>query len=60
MYKGERCIVLADNDENNLTAVVRIDVNEEGLIKKISVENDSEIRFKLDEKPVYEPDVTYE
>ncbi len=58
--EGERCIVLAENDENNLTAVVRISVNEEGLINRISVENDSDIRFKLDEKPVYESDVSCE
>lgn len=50
---GERVIILAENEEDNLTSIVRIDVNEDGLITKIKVSNDSNIKFKIDERPVY-------
>lgn len=50
---GERCIVLAEDDANNLTTIVRIEVNRDGLITKITADNDSSINFKIDEKPSF-------
>lgn len=51
---GERCIILAQGEEDNLTDIVRIEVNDDGLITKITITKDPAIKFKIDEKPQYD------
>lgn len=46
---GERCIVLAENEKNNYSAIVRIKVNDDGMITNILVSKDPSIKFKLDQ-----------
>ncbi|SDB13629.1 hypothetical protein [Eubacterium oxidoreducens] len=55
-YEGERCIVLAENDEDNYTAIVRIEVDESGNITHIRLTNDSSMIFTIDSEPVFERD----
>lgn len=50
---GERCIILAEDEKYNFTSIVRIVVNEEGLISKIIITNNPNIKFKIDTKPIY-------
>jgi len=49
----ERCIILAENQDDNYQSMVRIVVSDEGLITRIIVTNDSAIMFVVDEKPYY-------
>lgn len=45
---GTRCIVIADDDEDNYVSILFIDVNEEGKIRTIQLTTDSRYRFDLD------------
>ena len=45
---GTRCFVLAYSKERNYEAIVFIDVDEEGMISRIKVSNDSRYFFKTD------------
>ncbi len=51
-YEGERCIVLAENEEKNYTDIVRIEVDESGNITHIVVTDDSTMEFTIDQEPV--------
>ena len=55
-YEGERCIVLAEDDEDNYTAIVQIEVDESGNITHITLTNDSSMEFTIDPEPVFERD----
>lgn len=51
-YEGERCIVIAEGDEDNLTAIIRILI-EDGMIRKIIVTDDPCLKFRIDEPVNY-------
>ena len=50
---GERCVVLAADEENNYESIAFIQCNDDGMITRIDVSTDSRYRFKIDEKPVH-------
>ncbi len=52
--KEERCFVLAEDNEDNLTAVVRIQIGEEGMIKKIMVTDVFDVELRIDPRPQYD------
>lgn len=47
---GTKCIVLADNEEDNYESIVFVSVDEDGNISRIHVSTDSRYRFRI-EKP---------
>ena len=47
---GTKCIVLADNEEDNYESIVFVSVDEEGNISRIHVSTDSRYSFRI-EKP---------
>ena len=47
---GTKCIVLADNEEDNYKSIVFVSVDEDGNISRIHVSTDSRYRFRI-EKP---------
>lgn len=53
---GQRCIVLAEETPDNLVSIVFADVNEEGLITRLTVTDDSRYRFEIDRKEVPDED----
>ncbi len=50
---GTRCILISYNTEEEVSAIVFLDVAETGDIKKIHISEDSRYHFVADEKPSY-------
>lgn len=50
---GTRCMLISYNTEENVSAIVFMDVTESGDIKKIHITEDSRYHFTADEKPSY-------
>lgn len=45
---GTRCLVLADNEEDNYESIMFIDTDEDGEITRITVETDSRYHFRIE------------
>lgn len=45
---GKRCLVIADDEENNYTSIAFLTVNAEGLITRIETTADSRYHFRID------------
>lgn len=49
---GERCLILAYDDPDKYSSIMFISVDEEGMITKIDVTNDSRYRFRIEDHKV--------
>ena len=53
---GRKCLAIAYDDPNDFEQVAFIDYDESKMITKITFTSDERIRFRIEEKPIYEKD----
>ena len=48
---GQRCVILAEDDEENYTAIAFLELDEEGYITKLTISTDPNYHFQVDKPP---------
>lgn len=46
---GQRCVILAEEEENNYVSIAFLDLDEEGYISKLTISTNGRYHFKIDE-----------